>query len=190
MICLLGAAGAAEPAAPKPARGADNFMPFVELAPFVVNGKQLAISVYARSKRDRRYAEDFAEEEVKVVYESVTESTGKGLIIIGRKGEPHPVFVFRKFLALAKEGKLDPAVAARGPELFSMLDHWKSTADTKDSASCRGHEGRRHGVRENHHGPAAAARRHRGQALPAGVGGGFRRREGGGEAAGAACGRP
>ena len=28
-------------------------MPFVELAPFVVNGKQLAISVYARSKGDR-----------------------------------------------------------------------------------------------------------------------------------------
>jgi hypothetical protein len=124
---LLATAGAAEPKAAPPGKGAKDFMPFVELAPFVVNGKQLAISVYARSKGDRRYAETFAEEVVKVVYESVTESTGKGLVIIGKKGEPHPVFVFRKFLALAKEGKLDPAVAAREPELYTMLDHWQDT---------------------------------------------------------------
>ena len=64
---------------------------------------------------------------MKVVYEGVTPETGKGLVIIGKKGEPHPVFVFRKFLALADAGKLDPAVAARGPELYTMLDHWKDT---------------------------------------------------------------
>jgi hypothetical protein len=110
-------------------------MPYVELAPFKVNGQQLAISIYARSKRDRRYAEGFAEEVVKVVYESVTESTGKGLVIIGRKGEPHPVFVFRKFLALADAGQLDPAVAARGPELASMLDHWKHTVGDGKAAN-------------------------------------------------------
>lgn len=120
--------GAAERGAPARRPGAEEFMPYVQLAPFVVQGNQLAISIHARSKRDRRYAEEFAEEVVKVVYEGVTESTGKGLVIIGKKGEPHPVVFFRKFLALAEAGKLDPAVAERGPELFALLDHWKTTA--------------------------------------------------------------
>ena len=111
-------------AATKPAPK-DDFMPFVELAPFVVNGEKLSVYVHARTKRDRHYAEDLAEEVIKVVNEAVTKETGKGLVIIGKKGEPHPIFVFRKFLALAQEGKLDPAVAARGPELSGMLDHWK-----------------------------------------------------------------
>ena len=139
-LFLLAAAGlltkgdAAESTTTPPGKGGDDFMPYVQLAPFKVNGQQLAVSIYARSKRDRRYAEDFAEEVMKVVYEAVTESTGKGLVIIGRKGEPHPVFVFRKFLALADAGKLDPAVAARGPELFTMLDHWKHTVDDGKAA--------------------------------------------------------
>lgn len=117
-------------AAPKAAKAPkDDFMPYVELAPFVVNGQRLAISIHARTKKDRKYAEDFAEEVVKVVNEAVTKETGKGLVIIGKKGEPHPIFVFRKFLALAQDGKLDPAVAARAPELTSMLNHWQDTAD-------------------------------------------------------------
>lgn len=107
----------------------DNFSPLVKLAPLVVHGEQLSVSIHARSGRDRRYAEGFAAEVIKVVYESVTEETGKGLVIIGKKGEPHPIFVFRKFLALAEEGKLDPAVAARGPELFAMLNHWQHHVD-------------------------------------------------------------
>src|SRR5688572_3140445 len=93
-------------AASKPAKSgrADDFMPYVQLEPFVVNGKQLAISIHARSEKDRRYAADFAEEVVKVVYEGgVTSETGKGLVIIGKKGEPHPIFVFRKFQALRSE---------------------------------------------------------------------------------------
>jgi hypothetical protein len=102
-------------------------MPYVELAPFVVNGKQFAISIHARSKGDRRYAEDFSEEVVKVIAEGVTEDTGKGLVIIGKKGEPHPVVVFRKFLALANDKKLDPEVAARAPELDGMLHHWQDS---------------------------------------------------------------
>jgi hypothetical protein len=110
----------------------DDFSPLVELAPFVVRGQQLAVSVHARSSRDRRYAEEFAHEVMKVVYEGVTPSTGKGLVIIGKKGEPHPIFVFRKFLALAESGKLDPEIAARGPELFAMLNHWEhSVGDGK-----------------------------------------------------------
>ncbi len=139
-LVLLAAAGllakgeAAESKANTASNGTDDFMPYVQLAPFVVNGNQLAISIYARSKRDRRYAEDFAGEVVKVVYEGVTESTGKGLVIIGKKGEPHPIFVFRKFLALAQEGKLDRAVAAHGPELSTMLEHWKHTVSDKEAA--------------------------------------------------------
>ncbi len=103
----------------------DDFMPYVQLAPFVINGQKLTISIHARTKKDRRYAEVFAEEVVKVVTEAVTKETGKGLVIIGKKGEPHPTLVFQKFLALARDGKLDPAVAARAPELSGMLDHWQ-----------------------------------------------------------------
>jgi hypothetical protein len=113
--------------------GKDDFMPYVELAPFLVKGKQLTISIHARSRRDRHYAADFAEEVVKVVYESATESTGKGLVIIGRKGEPHPAMIFRKFLALAKAGQLDPGVAARAPELTGMLDRWEDGIDKSKS---------------------------------------------------------
>ena len=118
------------------AAGAEKeFMPYVQLAPFVVNGKQLAISIHARSSRDRRYAEEFAQDVVRVVYEAATESTGKGLVIIGQKREPHPIFVFRKVLALASEGKLDPAVAARGPELDTMLGHWQTEVHAGKSVS-------------------------------------------------------
>lgn len=99
----------------------------VTLAPFVVNGRQLSISIHARSRGDRRYAEGFAEEAVKVVAEAVTPDTGRGLVIIGRKGEPHPITVFRKFLALAHAGRLDPAVAARAPELDAALNHWRDS---------------------------------------------------------------
>ncbi|AOS43130.1 hypothetical protein Verru16b_00171 [Lacunisphaera limnophila] len=122
-LALLGLAGAAHAAGPKPE---GEFGKDIQLAPFVVKGKALTISIHARSKGDRRYAEQFAEAVVKVVYEAVTEETGKGLVIIGKKGEPHPVFVFRQFLALAQEGKLDPAVAARAPELNTMLHHWEN----------------------------------------------------------------
>ncbi len=120
------ASAAAKPTAPK-----DDFMPYVELAPFVVNGEKLSVYVHARNKADRRYAENLAEEVVKVVNEAVTKETGKGLVIIGKKGEPHPIFVFRKFLALAQDGKLDPAVAARAPELSSMLHHWEEGVGDK-----------------------------------------------------------
>jgi hypothetical protein len=104
----------------------------------VVNGKQLAISIHARSGKDRRYAENFAEEVVKVVYESVTPETGKGLVIIGKKGEPHPIFVFRKFQALAREGALDPAVAAYATELNAMLNHWEDTVGDGGAGDAEG----------------------------------------------------
>ena len=107
----------------------DDFSPLVKLAPFVVNGQSLAISIYARTKSDRRYGEQFAEGVARDIFEAVTENTGKGLVIIGAKGEPHPIFFFRKFLALAKDGKLDPAVAARGPELSKLMNRWEHAFD-------------------------------------------------------------
>src|SRR6187551_3350845 len=137
---LLAHAAAAEPKKTTSGKEADNFMPYVQLAPFVVNGKQLAISIHARSAKDRRYAEEFAEEVVKVVYESVTVETGKGLVIIGKKGEPHPIFVFRKFQALAAEGALDPAVAAYAPELDAMINHWQDTAGEGKASDGEGGE--------------------------------------------------
>jgi hypothetical protein len=103
----------------------DDFSPSVKLAPFVVQGESLEVSIHARSGRDRRYAERFSEEVIKVVYEGLTPSTGRGLVIIGKEGEPHPIRFFRRFLALADAGQLDPAVAARGPELFGLLNHWE-----------------------------------------------------------------
>jgi hypothetical protein len=105
--------------------GKDEFASLVKLAPFVVSGKSLAISIYARTRSDRHYGEAFSEGVVKVVCEAVTESTGRGLVIIGAKGEPHPSLVFRRFLALAKKGEVDPAVAAQGPELLAMMDRWE-----------------------------------------------------------------
>lgn len=129
----------ATPAGAKPATPpSDAFSPMIELAPFVAKGKQLTVSIHARTNGDRRYAEAFSEEVIKVVYEGVTESPGKGLVIIGRKGEPHPSFVFQKFLALAEAGKIDPEIAARGPELFAMLNHWEHTMNAgkaEDAAS-------------------------------------------------------
>jgi len=93
----------------------DDFSPLVKLAPFIADGQSLAISIYARMNSNRRYGEQFAEGVARGICEAVTESTGKGLVIIDAKGEPHPIFVFRKSLALAQDGRLDPAVAARGP---------------------------------------------------------------------------
>lgn len=131
VLCLSGtllAVSAVTAGVPAP----DKFMPYVELAPFKVNGRQLSISIHARSRSDRSYAAGFAEEVVKVVCESVTPNTGKGLVIIGSKGEPHPVVQLRQFLALAKAGKLDPGVAARAPELQAMLDQWEETVNDEN----------------------------------------------------------
>lgn len=93
----------------------------VELAPFVVNGKSLSVSIHARTKEDRRYAEKFAEEVVEIAYETVGHSTGNGLVIVGAKGEPHPIFVIRKFLAMSRAGQLDPSLAVPADEADRLL---------------------------------------------------------------------
>jgi hypothetical protein len=120
----------------------DDFSPLVKLAPFVVNGQSLSISIYARTKSDRRYGEQFAEGVARDIFGAVTENTGKGLVIIGAKGEPHPIFFFRKFLALAKDGKLDPAVSARGPELSKLMNRWEHAFDDdKSGKGSHAHKG-------------------------------------------------
>lgn len=113
----------------------EDFSSRVQLAPFVVNGHSLAISIYARSQSDRRYGEQFTEGVARTVYEAVTESTGKGLVIVGAKGEPHPIMIFRQFVALAKNGKLDPEVAGRSVELSLMMERWADTVYDHRSAS-------------------------------------------------------
>jgi hypothetical protein len=140
---LLSHARAQREAAPSK----DDFSGLVKLAPFVVNGQSLKISIYARNRSDRRYGEQFAGGVATVAYEAVTENTGKGLVIIGAKGEPHPIFVFRKFVALAKDGKLDPVVAAHGPELSRMMDRWEHAFD--DNKSGQGVKASRHGKDED-----------------------------------------
>jgi hypothetical protein len=124
-LCLVGGfvlaatAGAEENA--EPAFGKD-----VQLAPFVVNGKKLSTAIYARTSSDRRYGEQFAEEVVGIAYETMGDSTGKGLVIVGRDGEPHPVIVIRKFLAMAEAGQLNPAVVAKAGELRAKLADWRT----------------------------------------------------------------
>ncbi|MBA4137850.1 MAG: hypothetical protein C0518_11080 [Opitutus sp.] len=136
LVALLGAvlaaaAGGKKIAPPEGVPTKDEFSRLVQLAPFVVRGQQLAVSIHARNSRDRRYAQEFAEDVLRVIHESgVSEKTGKGLVIIGQKGEPHPIGFFRQFLALAEAGKLDPAVAARAPDLQAAIEHWQRRSES------------------------------------------------------------
>lgn len=112
----------------------DDFSPSVKLAPFVVQGESLEVSIHARSGRDRRYAERFSEDVLKVVYEGLTPSTGRGLVIIGKEGEPHPIRCFRRFIALADAGQLDPEVAARGRQVYGLLNYWERSIRQRQGA--------------------------------------------------------
>ena len=109
-----------------------DFLPEISLAPFVVEGSDLSISIHARSNSDRRYAEKFGEEVVSVAYDTLGDSTGRGLIIVGDKGEPHPLYVFRKFIAMADAGQLQPAVAARAPEVTQILEEWEKNVNFEE----------------------------------------------------------
>ena len=125
VMAFIGATALGEVAAaneaPLEADASSEFLPAIQLAPFVVKGEPLSISIHARSRADRRYAERFAEEVIAVAYETLDGSVGAGLVIMGKEGEPHPVFVFRRFLAMAEAGELDPAVATSAAELVEMM---------------------------------------------------------------------
>lgn len=123
MAVILGSrAFAAEPAADGGEFGKD-----IQLAPFVVNGSPISVSIHARTKGDRRYAEKFADEVIEVAYETLEDSTGKGLVIVGAKGEPHPIVVMRKFQAMAQTGQLDPSMAEAVAEVDARLKKLKGT---------------------------------------------------------------
>lgn len=111
-----------------------GFMPYVELAPFEVNGEQLAVSIHARTKSDRRYGAKFAEEVVGVAFQTMEQTTGLGLVIVGRKGEPHPIRVYRQFLAMAEAGQLNAEVAALSSGLTHMLQDWEAKVDFDESS--------------------------------------------------------
>lgn len=109
----------------------------VQLAPFVVQGKPLSVAIHARTAGDRRYGEKFADEVVEVAYEAMGDSTGRGLVIVGRKGEPHPVTLFRKFAAMAAAGQIDPGLAAAAAEVGEGLKKLEGKFTPDDSESQR-----------------------------------------------------
>jgi hypothetical protein len=119
-VALAAVGMRAEPAEPTgSAEGA--FGKDIQLAPFVVKGKPLSVSIHARTKGDRRYAEKFADEVVEIAYETLGDSTGRGLVIVGREGEPHPIHFFRQFLKMARTGELDPSLKEAVEQLDAAL---------------------------------------------------------------------
>ena len=102
-----------------------DFQEFVELAPFEVVDQQLSISVYARSRGDRKYAVKFAEEVVDHAYGTMEKSTGFGLVIVGEKQEPHPIFFFRMFLEMAEEQRIQPELHSAAEEMRAMIQEWE-----------------------------------------------------------------
>ena len=111
---------------------APDFGKDVKLAPFVVSGKKLSVSIHARTDSDRRYGEKFAEEVLEIAYHTVPEAKGRGLVIVGREGEPHPVEIMRKFLALAGGGQLGPELAAKAAEVSALMKELKGNLQLDD----------------------------------------------------------
>lgn len=60
------------------------------------------------------------------MYETLDDSTGRGLVIVGADGDPHPVVVMRKFLALARAGQLDESITSSATELDATLAKWEA----------------------------------------------------------------
>ena len=111
-----------------------EFMPAVELAPLAVKGRSLSVSILARTKRDRAYAEKFAGDVVEVADATLERSLGRGLVIVGQEGEPHPVFVFRKFVELSNAGQLDPAMSSRATEASELMRKWEDRLHLDEAA--------------------------------------------------------
>ena len=110
-----------------------DFLPAIEMAPFVVEGDNSAIFVHARSRGDRRYDEKFAEEVIRVTYDSLGKSTGRGLVIVGRNKEPHPFTIFEKFIAMADAGQLDPSVMPMAEATRKKLVDWQEEIEIEDA---------------------------------------------------------
>lgn len=110
-----------------------DFLPAIEMAPFVVEGDNSAIFVHARSRGDRRYAEKFAEEVVRVNYDALGKSTGRGLVIVGRNKEPHPFHVLQKFIAMADAGQLHSSVVPMATAARERMADWELEVDVEDA---------------------------------------------------------
>ncbi len=110
-----------------------DFLPAIQMAPFVVEGDNSAIFVHARSRGDRRYAEKFAEDVITVTYDALGKSTGRGLVIVGRKGEPHPLVIFQKFIAMGEAGQLDPSVMPYIDEAKAKLAEWEAEVEIDEN---------------------------------------------------------
>lgn len=129
MFGMLGGASGSEPPASESHETrtmSGDFLELVELAPFEVVDQPLSISVYARSKGDRRYAERFAEEVVDIAVETIDSSTGYGLVIVGDKREPHPMFVYKLFLKLSAENRIDAGLQPAAEELKALIQEWEN----------------------------------------------------------------
>ncbi len=133
LLALPAAVNAAE-ASPAPE---SDFGKDIQLAPFVVEGAALSVSIHARTKGDRRYAEKFADEAVEIAYETLGDSTGKGLVIVGAKGEPHPIQVLRTFLELSNAGHLHSDLAASAAEVEELLARVQAKMKIDGDASNR-----------------------------------------------------
>lgn len=110
-----------------------DFLPAIEMAPFVVEGDNSAIFVHARSRGDRRYAEKFAEQVMSVTFDSLGKSTGRGLVIVGRNKEPHPFTIFTKFIAMADAGQLDASVMPMAEATREKLAEWQEEIEIEDA---------------------------------------------------------
>lgn len=133
LALVFSATAFAQPPAPADAPR-DDFLNLVVLEPLVINGEPLSISILGRTKADRRYAEKFADDVIEVVYATLDNSPGKGLVIIGEEGEPHPIVVFRQFVALAETHQLDADVAARATQLVEAMRAWERRLNFEEAA--------------------------------------------------------
>lgn len=113
-------------AAASTSEAAPEFGKDVQLAPFVVSGKKVAVAIHARTDSDRRYGEKFAAEVLEVAYHTLPDAKGRGLVIVGREGEPHPVEVMRRFLALAESGQLQPELSAKAAGVTALMKELKA----------------------------------------------------------------
>ena len=140
VFCLL-ALGLNSRADEVPAAESDlpaDFAEVVTLEPFQVQGESLAISVFARSKADRAYARRFAESVVDIMYATMDDSLGRGLVIVGEKGEPHPVHVFHQFLEMVEQKKLTADFNQPATELRILMQEWEKEANMDDDSDGEG----------------------------------------------------
>lgn len=109
-----------------------DFSDYYELEPFQVTGEEIPITVFARNSGDRRYAARLAHKVVEVAYLTIESSPGSGLVIMGKSGEPHPLFIFERFLERSKAEDAPPEMKRLGEELDKTLNAWEEKIHFED----------------------------------------------------------